>query len=562
MAFSHFRRIPTAAYAKSSLSVHPLSEDLTVISRIPAVPSILDVICSTTGMGFAAVARVTEDRWVACSVLDKIEFGLKPGGELKLESTICHEIRQTRVPVVIDHVAKDPVYCKHHTPAQYGFQSYISMPIILPDGRFFGTLCAIDPRPARLETPEVIGMFRLFADLIAFHIDATEKLSRSESTLLAEREMSELREQFIGVLGHDLRNPLGALSAGVTLLRQGSLDPEQAETVAMMSRSVSRMSDLIDDAVDFTRGRLGGGITLETRSDIPLEPVLTQVLDEARAIWPSRQIEAHFDLAGRVRYDRKRIAQLFTNLLSNAMTYGRKEEPVKVTAVAAQGKFELSVSNSADPIPPEILGRLFEPFQRGDSTNYQQGLGLGLYIASEIARSHGGTLGVISDAEETRFTFAMESLALEAAETTSALSAQPETPAAGPAGNASGGSAQTRILLIEDHADTLAILTRLLTRKGHTVIPVPTGAAARSEFASNTFDLIVSDLSLSDCSGLDLMAEFSATRRLPAIAMSGYGMESDIANCKAAGFTEHLTKPIDFDQFLRTVDRVTANRNS
>ena len=150
--------------------------DIAAVNRIEAVPTILEVVCRTTGMGFAAVARVTEDRWIACSVRDEIAFGLKPGGELKVETTICDEIRQNREPVIIDHVAEDEAYCGHPTPALYGFQSYISMPIILPNGTFFGTLCAIDPRPARVKTPEAIGMFKLFAELIAFHLDAIDRL--------------------------------------------------------------------------------------------------------------------------------------------------------------------------------------------------------------------------------------------------------------------------------------------------------------------------------------------------------------------------------------------------
>jgi GAF domain-containing protein len=131
--------------------------DLAAIDRIQAMPTILEVVCRTTGMGFAAVARVTEDRWIACAVRDDIQFGLKPRGELKVETTICHEIRQAGTPVIINHVAADEHYCGHHTPVTYGFESYISVPIVLQDGTFFGTLCAIDPRPARLNTPEPSG---------------------------------------------------------------------------------------------------------------------------------------------------------------------------------------------------------------------------------------------------------------------------------------------------------------------------------------------------------------------------------------------------------------------
>jgi GAF domain-containing protein len=164
--------------------------DIDAIGRIAAVPTILDVVRRSTGMGFAAVARVTEGRWIACRVQDGIGFGLTPGGELKIETTICHEIRSHREPVVINNVSEDEAYRAHHTPALYGFQSYISMPILLADGSFFGTLCAIDPKPHMLNTPEVIGSFRLFAELIAFHLEANQKLARYEATLFQEREVS------------------------------------------------------------------------------------------------------------------------------------------------------------------------------------------------------------------------------------------------------------------------------------------------------------------------------------------------------------------------------------
>src|SRR4029077_9191243 len=116
--------------------------------------------------------------------------------ELKVESTICHEIRQSGKAVIIDHVAEDPLYACHHTPATYGLQSYISMPIRLADGSFFGTLCAIDPEPHRLNTPEIVDMFEMFAEIIGFHLSAIDRLTSTEASLLDERKAAVLREQF------------------------------------------------------------------------------------------------------------------------------------------------------------------------------------------------------------------------------------------------------------------------------------------------------------------------------------------------------------------------------
>ncbi len=383
-----------------------LSADIAAVQGIAAVPRILEVVCRSTGMGFAAVARVTEQRWVCCAVRDEIEFGLVPGGELEVETTLCHEIRQSHEAVVIDNVAEDTIYCGHHTPTKYGFQSYISMPIILSDGTFFGTLCAIDPRPARLDTPQTIGMFKLFSELIATHLEAADRLAVTEARLLSERETSELREQFIAVLGHDLRNPLASIAAGTRMLTKEDQKEPAGEILGLMQKSVARMSALIDNVLDFARGRLGSGITLK-RSPQSLEPVLNQVIAELRAGSPGRKIETTFDLTRAVDCDGGRIAQLFSNLLGNAVTHGAAERPIRVHATTQDGKFELSVANAGEPIPSEAMERLFQPFYRVAEQGSQQGLGLGLYIASEIARAHGGTIDVTSSPAETQFTFRM-----------------------------------------------------------------------------------------------------------------------------------------------------------
>jgi signal transduction histidine kinase len=383
-----------------------LQKDVEAIARIDVVPTILEVVCLATGMGFAAVARVTEDRWVACAVRDDIDFGLLPGGELEVRTTICDEIRDSGQAVVIDHAAADKDFCGHPTPAMYGFQSYISMPIVRKNGTFFGTLCAIDPKPAILRTPQTIGMFRMFADLIAFHLEAQDRLVRSEEALLDERRGAELREQFIAVLGHDLKNPLAAIDSGTRLLANTALDDRAKTIVSLIRESVGRMLGLIDNVLDLARGRLGGGLTLTRSADQPLAPALEHVIAELRTIWPDRQIDVDLDLPRPVDCDRARIAQLLSNLVANALTHGAGA-PIKVRASLDGAALELSVENQGDAIPPDVLDRLFEPFYRGPTDSRNQGLGLGLYIASEIARAHGGTLTATSTSEATRFVLRM-----------------------------------------------------------------------------------------------------------------------------------------------------------
>ena len=381
--------------------------DVKAIAGIDAVPKILEVVCRATGMGFAAVARVTEERWIACAVRDEIAFGLEPGGELPLETTICNEIRQHGQLVVIDYVAESETFCRHPTPMRYGFQSYISVPIVLADGRFFGTLCAIDPKPVRLNTPETVGMFTLFAQLIATHLDSRERLTVSEQSLADERERAQLREEFIAVLGHDLRNPLAATQTAARLLAMSALPANVTRFVQVIQNSATRMASLVDNMMDFARGRLGGGFSVDSVVEEDLPTVLEEVVAELRTAWPDRTIDTELAVAAPVVCDRARIAQLFSNLLANALTHGAPAQPVSVRATTDDRTFELSVANAGEPIPPDMLGQLFQPFVRASVRPGARGLGLGLYIASEIARAHGGTIDVASSPVETRFTFRM-----------------------------------------------------------------------------------------------------------------------------------------------------------
>lgn len=264
-------------------------QDIEAVSRIKEVNVILDVICKITNMGFAAVARVTKERWITCVSLDKVGFGLKPGDELKVDSTICYEIENSREPVVISYVAKDPKYSDHHTPKQYGLQSYISVPIILEDNSFFGTLCAIDANPADLDRSEILPMFQLYASMIAFHLDTMRKLVISEKLLQEEKELAIIREQFIGILGHDLRNPLGAIRNSAQLIKRIPLTERAIKLTNIIIDSSFRINGLIENILDFARGKLGDGFVLEIDTSKDLQTTLNQVIIEHNLISPGKR---------------------------------------------------------------------------------------------------------------------------------------------------------------------------------------------------------------------------------------------------------------------------------
>jgi phosphoserine phosphatase RsbU/P len=237
-------------------------------------------------------------------------------------------------------------------------------------------------------------------------VDSRSELQRGLAT---ERETAELREQFIAVLGHDLRNPLAAISAGARILqRSGALHQhKELRVLDMINTTVTRMSDLIDNVLDFARGRLGGGITLNRDANRPLEPIIEQVIDELRTASARRVIETSFEITEPVNCDRTRIGQLVSNLIGNALTHGAPDQPVRVGAKTEAGELKLWVANSGEPIPAAAMEKLFEPFFRGNVRASRQGLGLGLHIASQIAHAHGGRIDVTSTVDETRFVFTM-----------------------------------------------------------------------------------------------------------------------------------------------------------
>jgi signal transduction histidine kinase len=382
-----------------------IERDVAAVNRLQAVPTLLEVLCESTGMRFAAVARVTENTWTVCAVKDDIDFGLIPGGQLDLETTLCIESKRSNEPIIIEHASTDPRYCNHHTPKLYNIESYVSVPIILGNGRYFGNLCAIDPMPAKVADPKIIGMFKRFASLIALQLDSEVSRQEDQSALQDAHAANELRDQFIAILGHDLRNPLQAVYSAGVLLEKKVADPALKDVAARIRVNVKRMSSLINDVLDFARSRLGDGLGVRISEVEDLDAGLKAVVREFQDGQPDRRILANISVTRKVRCDLGRVQQVASNLIGNALKHGSAHSEVKVSANADDREWVLNVWNAGEPISPENLDKICEPFWRQSTSGNREGLGLGLYICSQIVRAHGGTLSVTSTSESgTSFT--------------------------------------------------------------------------------------------------------------------------------------------------------------
>lgn len=379
--------------------------DIERIQNISVVPTILNLICQTTKMRNAAVARVTSDRWLACQRLDVPTDTLQGGMQLDVDTTICQEVCRTREVVAFDDASTDPVYAHHPSPGLHNLRSFISAPIILADGSVFGTLCASDIEALPVNNAQTIDTFKLFADLVGRHIDVADRLATTEARLDEERKEAELREMFVAVLGHDLRSPLAAIDAGADRLLRNGVTEQSPHLLQLMKGSVARMANLVDNLLDFARVRLGSGMQFAHDPSRQIDDTLRQIVAETQLAHPEREIILNLPDIADIAVDHGRIGQLLSNLLSNAITHGGKDSPISVTAFVQNGSFELSVVNHGQMIDVDHQPNLFKPFFRG--TGKSAGLGLGLYIANEIALLHGGTLTVKSCDQGTKFTFAM-----------------------------------------------------------------------------------------------------------------------------------------------------------
>jgi signal transduction histidine kinase len=383
-----------------------LAADIEKIQKIEIVPMLLDVVCQSTGMGFAAIARVTADKWIVCSVRDDIQFGLQPGGELQIETTICDEIQKSHEPVVIDHVAEDEYFANHHTPRMYGFQSYISFPIILKTGEFFGTLCAIDPRPALLNNEKTIGMFKLFADLISFHLQSIDLMEQSKLTVKdLNRQLSNTideNRQYHFISNHNLQEPLRKirLFSDMLVTSAENNNLEKAKEFALKINSgAQKFSMMIKDLSGFSELNLPTAFIPVDLNKIVADVCAQLSLDEMP------RSEFSIGTLPIVRGVPVQMEQLFYHLIHNAVKFAKPGQVPKISVYAVEtdhnsdktGFVEIRIEDEGVGIEQSQLEKIFDIFSRLAYEHPLQGAGIGLAYCRKILRNHHGEIKAMSE---------------------------------------------------------------------------------------------------------------------------------------------------------------------
>jgi signal transduction histidine kinase/CheY-like chemotaxis protein len=365
------------------------------------------------------------------------------------------------------------------------------------------------------------------------------------------------KDQFLALLSHELRNPLSPVIAMVGELEASAPDsPEVRRALEVIRRNVELEARLIDDLLDVTRiskGKLQ--LSLETAS---VHEILQRSYEICREDIAAKDLKIEFRLRAEsafVEGDPARLQQVFWNLIKNSVKFTPEKGRIVIeTLNPAPEKVEIRTTDTGIGIEADKMDTIFNAFEQGQSSITRRfgGLGLGLAISKAMVSAHGGTIKAESRGKNRGATFIV-TLDTVAAPAAAAGAVEPKGPRASETKRSEVRQAGPRVLVVDDHIDTCTGMKMMLERRGYRVTVAHTADQASEKARHAEFDLVISDIGLPDRSGYELMRELSTTRGLRGIALSGFGMENDVSRARAAGFSEHLTKPINFDRLEEAI---------
>jgi len=381
---------------------------------------------------------------------------------------------------------------------------------------------------------------------------------RAETALEQQRATVEAanrtKDNFLAMLSHELRTPLTPVLAALDALKTERQPAAEIDaTLAMMRRNIELESQLIDDLLDLTR------ITKD-KMQLDFEPVdahqaVRNVLDICASEAHAKKLQVQLDFQAtdfRVMADPAKFQQIIWNLFKNAIKFTGENGRITITSANHLPHIlTLGVVDSGIGIESEIMEKIFNPFEQGERSFQRRfgGIGLGLTISKSLAQAHGASLVAKSEGLNRGATFL---LTIKTAELDEAETPRPAEPPRAPAG--------LRILLVDDHPDTCAALERLLKLRGHTVTAAHNmRGALEMAGTADSFDLLISDVGLPDGNGMDLLRVLRTRYPIRGIAISGFGMDTDIGKSLEAGFAEHLVKPVKLEKLEAAIARVMAS---
>jgi signal transduction histidine kinase len=370
---------------------------------------------------------------------------------------------------------------------------------------------------------------------------------------LDEREAANAaKDHFLAMLSHELRTPLSPVLATLNLWEVSDELPSRMKSdVQMLRRSVELEARIIDDLLDLTR--IAKGILSFTRETIDVHELIEFLVSMCHAEFSGKQLALSVDLEAERHYlhtDAGRLQQILWNVIRNAAKFTEPGGEARIaTSNDAGGNVVIAVTDNGIGMTSETVGRLFRPFEQGEKVISRRygGLGLGMAISSALAGQLGGELTAKSEGLGKGSTFTIIFPSTDSAPTQHVRNAERDQSLAG-----------IKILLVEDHYDSALALTQLLRKQGYVVQTANTVAAALDAVAERAFDVLICDIGLPDGTGFELIEMVRKKATTPAIALSGFGMEEDVAQSQLSGFDAHLTKPVNFHNLEAAIRKLTA----
>ncbi len=424
-------------------------------------------------------------------------------------------------------------------------RSCLAVPLKNVDGVLLGVLIFGSEQP---------GVFTERSERIVSSISVQAIVAIDNARLFdSVRAASEAKDKFLAMISHELRTPLNPVLSIISGMNENPDLPEMfREDIAVVLRNIQLETRLIDDLLDFHR-IIKGNLSFAAEP-VDVHAMIRNVIAICQSDVELRSHQLRVELAApqcTVAGDPARLQQVLWNILKNAIKFTKPGGVIAVTTTVENGDtLRITVVDNGRGIEAEMIANIFSAFEQGSVQGLTQfgGLGLGLAIVKTFVLKHGGTVEAGSLGRDQGATFSIRLPLLATAH----LSAE-ELPRLAGASAVPHAPTTGRILLIDDHADTLWSMKRLLIRRGYVVTTACSCEEALLQVRQGDYDIIISDLGLPDGSGLDLLKELRQHSSAPAIALSGFGMESDVAQTREAGFTTHLTKPVDFPTLIEVL---------
>ena len=419
--------------------------------------------------------------------------------------------------------------------------------------------------PYRNAAGEVIGLIGIandISDRVQFERDRDRILQQEQMAREAAERANRLKDEFLAVLSHELRSPLAPILGWVKLLQSGRLDPAKtAEALDTIERNARLQSQLIEDLLDISR-IMQGKLSL-VLAPVNLAQVILAAIETVRLAAETKAIQITTDFAPTVSPvygDASRLQQVVWNLLSNAIKFTPEGRQVEIHLTQVNDHARMQVIDPGKGISSEFLPHVFEHFRQADGATTRQfgGLGLGLAIARQIVELHEGRIWAESAGEDQGATFTVE-LLVQAALAEDVAGADSIQSDALPL-------ADLRVLVVDDHLDSREFVTFVVEHAGAKVTAVSSAIAALQLLSTATFDLLLSDIGMPEMDGYALIRQMrqlpGEQGKIPAIALTAYAGEIDQQQALAAGFQQHLAKPVNLEQIVEAVTRCIQSKYS